>query len=69
MLEAVFDVPLGVAGPAIVLGLVAFALGGLRLVRRRVLRLGGERRSDGVRGGTGTICQHPDIDGRRGLSG
>ena len=37
MLEAVFDVPLGVTGPAIVLGLVAFALGGLRLVRRVVL--------------------------------
>jgi len=37
MLEAMFDLPLGLAGPAIVLGLVAFALGGLRLVRRVVL--------------------------------
>lgn len=37
MLEAVFDVPLGLSGPVLVLGLVAFALGGLRLVRRRVL--------------------------------
>jgi len=37
MLERLFDVPLWIAGPTIVLALAAFALCGLRLVRRRVL--------------------------------
>jgi len=37
MLESLFDVPLVVTGPAIILSLCLFAIGGLLLIRRRVL--------------------------------
>src|SRR5580765_7398524 len=37
MLESIFDLPLVVTGPAILVVLCSFAIGGLLFVRRRVL--------------------------------
>jgi hypothetical protein len=45
MFEWIFDIPLVITGPAIILSLCLFAVGGLTVVRRRVLprlRTGGE---------------------------
>jgi hypothetical protein len=37
MLESLFDLPLVIAGPAIIVSLCLLAIGGMLLVRRRVL--------------------------------